>query len=175
MGRGPGYSPQELNSLLDIIEKRLPVDASEWVEVAYEHRLTWKFEKRGMESIKRKFTTLYRGKTSVHDTIFTKRAIKILHAIQEKKGNSYGDTEHSVPKVIHIQPTSVQTSDGCEFSSDEDDSSQGSSDDSLEELLLLDELGGGMEDLFLINWIKSRSDTTKCEEELLHLQKSLSE
>ena len=113
MGRGPGYSPKELNHLLNIIEKRLPVDASEWVEVAHEHRLTWKFEKRGMESIKRKFMSLYRRKTPVRDTTFTRRAIKIMRAIRDKK---YGITEQSVPNVIHIHPKSVQKSDGCKYS-----------------------------------------------------------
>ena len=179
--RGPGYSPQELNFLLDLIEKRLPVDASEWNEVAREHRLTWTFENRTKDSIKRKFASLYRTKARpVSDHPYSspiRRAIKINHAIKEK--NIFGvrkETHQSVPKVIYVQPESAKRGGRCTYShqgekdnltvsSDGDDYSQGSiddQDDEFEELLLLAAaLDDDIIDLMFLQSMSSRRDSNK--------------
>ena len=59
VNRGTNFSTTELESLLESIEKHLPIGQMEWEIIEQNHSLLYPEQKRTVESIKRKFRLLY--------------------------------------------------------------------------------------------------------------------
>ncbi|TMW68761.1 hypothetical protein Poli38472_006229 [Pythium oligandrum] len=59
-GRGVGFTLVELNSLLDLVERYLPVDLDEWELVCQEHANLFPGTERHMDSLRRKFLAICR-------------------------------------------------------------------------------------------------------------------
>ena len=65
--RGTGFSHAEVITMLDIMEKHLPIGGDEWEAVAREHRETWPDTERCKDGIKRKCQNLYGRKEPTGD------------------------------------------------------------------------------------------------------------
>ena len=79
--RGRGWTPTELESLLDSIQEVLPIGMNEWDAVLAQHRSRYPDTYRKRDGIKRKFASLYNTKTLPGDPIFSPiiRRAKQLH------------------------------------------------------------------------------------------------
>ena len=85
--RGTGFTQQELETLLDAIEKYIPVGMNEWERVESYHASRYPMEERTKESLKRKFASLYRKKIKTGDPNCppeVRRAKNLLEAIKNK-------------------------------------------------------------------------------------------
>ncbi|PXF49576.1 hypothetical protein BWQ96_00646 [Gracilariopsis chorda] len=65
--QGTGFTQKEVESVLNVIEKYLPLCKEEWDMVAEEHGETLFVENSTVDSIKRKFATLHRRKIPTGD------------------------------------------------------------------------------------------------------------
>jgi hypothetical protein len=78
--RGQGFSQNELTSLLDLVERHLPISARDWEVIATSHLVYYPDRKRTAESCQRKFNSLCNtkprtGETQQHPTVEQAKAI----------------------------------------------------------------------------------------------------
>ena len=66
-GRGASFTEQELKSFLDILEIHFPVGGDEWDAVTCIHKTRYPDTKRTTDSLRRKFSLLYRKKAPTGD------------------------------------------------------------------------------------------------------------
>lgn len=60
--RGPGFTQAELDSVLELLDEYLPVSRDEWEVVLRKHEKRFPEKSRTVESLRRKFASLYRNK-----------------------------------------------------------------------------------------------------------------
>jgi hypothetical protein len=66
--RGPNFTLVEINHMLDIIEKHLPLGGEMWEQVAAEHNMVYGENERDSTSLKKKFQDLYKKKIPTGDS-----------------------------------------------------------------------------------------------------------
>ncbi|KAL3827268.1 hypothetical protein ACHAXA_004743 [Cyclostephanos tholiformis] len=67
MLKGTNYSLEEIDSLLDLIEDELPISATLWENIQKSHLSRYPDQRRGVDSIKRKFKELYSKRVKTGD------------------------------------------------------------------------------------------------------------
>lgn len=94
--RGSGFTQVETDNLLDIIERMLPLCADEWNAVLAEHNKCFGDQRRTVDSLKRKFSTLHRKKMPTGDPQMpddVRRAKHIRFRMTERAAIGFGDEE----------------------------------------------------------------------------------
>ena len=100
--RGAGFCEDELDCLLDTLDKHLPIGKEEWDRTTAEHLTMYPEQARTVESIRRKFATLYRKKMPTGDPNCpepVRRAKRIHVAINQKAELSDGHDDSSDDEV----------------------------------------------------------------------------
>ncbi len=67
MPKGTNYSFDKIDSLLDLIEDELPISATLWENIQKSHLSRYPDQRRGVDSIKRKFKELYSKRVKTGD------------------------------------------------------------------------------------------------------------
>ena len=96
--RGQGFSENELDCLLDTLDKHKPISKEEWDLVESEHGSMYPEQGRTADSIRRKFSSLYRKKMPTGDPncpLPVRRAKRIHIAINQKAELSDGHDSDS--------------------------------------------------------------------------------
>ena len=85
--RGPTYSTQEVDHLLDALREHLPIGPEEWDLVGTEHIKTWGENGRDTTSLRRKFNQLVKQKMGTGDPNcpqHVREAKRIMISIRQK-------------------------------------------------------------------------------------------
>jgi hypothetical protein len=91
MPKGTNYSLEEIDSLLDLIEDELPISATLWENIQKSHLSRYPEQRRGVDSIKRKFKELYSKRVKTGDPNCpqeVRRAKRLRHQIIESMNAS---------------------------------------------------------------------------------------
>ena len=91
MPKGTNYSLDEIDSLLDLIEDELPISATLWENIQKSHLSRYPDQRRGVDSIKRKFKELYSKRVKTGDPNCPQevcRAKRLRHQIVESMNAS---------------------------------------------------------------------------------------
>ena len=91
MPKGTNYSLDEIDSLLDLIEDELPISATLWENIQKSHLSRYPDQRRGVDSIKRKFKELYSKRVKTGDPNCpqeVRRAKRLRHQIVESMNAS---------------------------------------------------------------------------------------
>ena len=91
MPKGTNYSLEEIDSLLDLIEDELPISATLWENIQKSHLSRYPDQRRGVDSIKRKFKELYSKRVKTGDPNCpqeVRRAKRLRHQIVESMNAS---------------------------------------------------------------------------------------
>jgi hypothetical protein len=91
MPKGTNYSLDEIDSLLDLIEDELPISATLWENIQKSHLSRYPDQRRGVDSIKRKFKELYSKRVKTGDPNCPQevcRAKRLRHQIIESMNAS---------------------------------------------------------------------------------------
>jgi len=91
MPKGTNYSLEEIDSLLDLIEDELPISATLWENIQKSHLSRYPDQRRGVDSIKRKFKELYSKRVKTGDPNCpqeVRRAKHLRHQIVESMNAS---------------------------------------------------------------------------------------
>ena len=91
MPKGTNYSLEEIDSLLDLIEDELPISATLWENIQKSHLSRYPEQRRGVDSIKRKFKELYSKRVKTGDPNCpqeVRRAKRLRHQIVESMNAS---------------------------------------------------------------------------------------
>ena len=91
MPKGTNYSLDEIDSLLDLIEDELPISATLWENIQKSHLSRYPEQRRGVDSIKRKFKELYSKRVKTGDPNCpqeVRRAKRLRHQIVESMNAS---------------------------------------------------------------------------------------
>ena len=91
MPKGTNYSLDEIDSLLDLIEDELPISATLWENIQKSHLSRYPDQRRGVDSIKRKFKELYSKRVKTGDPNCpqeVRRAKQLRHQIVESMNAS---------------------------------------------------------------------------------------
>ena len=91
MPKGTNYSLEEIDSLLDLIEDELPISATLWENIQRSHLSRYPDQRRGVDSIKRKFKELYSKRVKTGDPNCpqeVRRAKRLRHQIVESMNAS---------------------------------------------------------------------------------------
>lgn len=116
--RGPGFSTYELEVFLDILEKHVPIGGDEWDAVCREHCAEIGEDRRTVDSLRRKFTTLYRTKVPTGDPkcpLAVKQAKRVRQLIVERSEISdCEDGDGEIERVFGSDGESNDSSDDNE-------------------------------------------------------------
>ena len=82
-GRGLGFGKVELDSLLDLLEEHLPIGQMEWERVSNKHDERYPSVERTVDSLRRKFASLYRKNLPTGDPDIP-REVRRAKAIRQK-------------------------------------------------------------------------------------------
>jgi len=91
MPKGTNYSLEEIDSLLDLIEDELPISSTLWDNIQKSHLSRYPDQRRGVDSIKRKFKELYSKRVKTGDPNCpqeVRRAKRLRHQIVESMNAS---------------------------------------------------------------------------------------
>ena len=86
--RGPGFSSQEVQALLDTIERILPVGGIQWHAVLLEHERQFPELRRTKDALKRKFAALYNTKMPTGDPNIPPDVLQAKRLYEEIKKNA---------------------------------------------------------------------------------------
>ena len=108
--RGPSYSPQEQQCLLDIVRNHLPIGQDDWEGVCADHLVSWPESGRDYLSVRRKFNQLANknmptGNPSCPPEV--REAKDILELIKEKADIDNFSEEEDEPLGSGTQQSSV--------------------------------------------------------------------
>ena len=101
-GRGQGYTREEVQSLLDVVEEYLPLGPDDWEYVRRVHEQKYQDMNRDADSVRRKFASLHRTKLTSTDSscppeVYRAKSIRSL--IIEKANNTEGHDVELVDAV----------------------------------------------------------------------------
>lgn len=103
--RGPGFSEEEVASLLDVINDILPNSPNDWERVTEAHLNLFPDLKRNTKSLKRKFESLYNHRKPTGDPtcpVSVRRAKQIWEEI--KTGMDFSDAEGELVFDASVAP-----------------------------------------------------------------------
>ena len=94
--RGINFSPEEIDCMLELIDKHMPLSASQWQKVVDEHMMRFPNTDRDIDGLRRKFNTLASKKIPTGDPFIppdVKKAKKIRNDLSQFSGLKTGSPE----------------------------------------------------------------------------------
>ena len=120
--RGTNFSPEEVDCMLELIEKHMPLSASQWQKVVDEHMMRFPTTDRDIDGLRRKFNALASKKIPTGDPFIppdVKKAKKIRNDLSKFSGLKTGS-----PEKMEINFNTINSKGGAledDFSSTRDE------------------------------------------------------
>lgn len=112
--RGDGFTDRELDGLLSLLKEKLPLGRDEWEIVAHMHNEVFPGHGRVADSLKRKFSKLYRTRVPTgnpHIPAPVKRAKRIREEMIERADMGDGDATQTITSVFGAPAAAAILSD----------------------------------------------------------------
>lgn len=114
-GRGSGFSRQEIDGMLELLEEYLPIARQEWDSVLRLHMQRYPELDRTVDSLKRKFSSLHRAKVPTGDPTIppdVKRAKQIRYSMMERADIGEAEDSDDANCVLNLVNENSDESDG---------------------------------------------------------------